>query len=53
LYSTDDLMNPRGSVWVVRMWSIICTDPALECFDNPEGLNSEDLLLSVVLELTS
>jgi hypothetical protein len=46
-------MKPHGSIWVVRMWCDIHTDSFLECFDDPEGLNCRNLLVSVVHELTS
>jgi hypothetical protein len=46
-------MKSHSSVRVVRMWCGICTDPILWCFVNLEGLNYEDLLVGVVLELTS
>jgi hypothetical protein len=46
-------MKSHGSVWVVRMWCEIRTDPVLMCFVNPEGLSCEDLLLDVVPKLTS
>jgi hypothetical protein len=29
------------------------TDPILRCFDNPEGLNCEDLLVGIVPELAN
>jgi hypothetical protein len=35
------------------MWCGICTDPVLRCFDNPEELSCEDLLVGVVPELSS
>jgi hypothetical protein len=35
------------------MWCRIHTDPVLRCFDNPEGLNYENLLVGVVPELSS
>jgi hypothetical protein len=46
-------MKPHGSVWVVRMWCGIHTDPVLRCFDNPEGLSYWDLLVVMVPELLS
>jgi hypothetical protein len=46
-------MKPHGSVWVVRMWCGMRTDPVLRCFDNPEGLSYGDLLFVVVLELSN
>jgi hypothetical protein len=46
-------MKSHGSIWVVRMWCIIRNDPIIRCFVDPEGLNYRDLLVSVVLELTS
>jgi hypothetical protein len=46
-------MKSHGSVWVVRMWCGICTDPILRCFDNPEGLSCEDLLVGMVPKLSS
>jgi hypothetical protein len=39
----DDLMKPHSSVWVVRKWCRMRTNPALRYFDNPEGLNNGDL----------
>jgi hypothetical protein len=48
LFCTDDLMKPHGSIWVVRMWCGICTDPILRCFDNLEGLNYGAFLVGVV-----
>jgi hypothetical protein len=47
------LMYPRISIRVVTLWCDICTDPVLECVNNPEGLNYGDLLDGVVPELTS
>jgi hypothetical protein len=52
-YNADDLIKPHDSVWVVRMWCEICTNPVLRCFDNLEGLNCGNLLFSVVPELVS
>jgi hypothetical protein len=46
-------MKPHGSVWVVRMWCGNCSNPILMCFAIQEGLNYGDLLVGVVLELTS
>jgi hypothetical protein len=46
-------MNSHGSIWVVRMWCGIHTDPILKCFVNPEGLSCRDLLVGVVPELAS
>jgi hypothetical protein len=46
-------MKSHGSVWVIRMWCRICTDPILRCFVDPEGLNYEDLLVSMVPKLSS
>jgi hypothetical protein len=46
-------MKLHNSIWVVRMWCDIHTDPVLRCFDNPEGLSYEDLLVGVVPELSS
>jgi hypothetical protein len=46
-------MKHHGSVRVIRMWCGVCTDPVLMCFDDPEGLSYEDLLVSVVPELSS
>jgi hypothetical protein len=42
-------MKSHGSIWVVRMWCGIHTDPFLRCFVDPEGLNCGDLLVSVVV----
>jgi hypothetical protein len=44
-------MKPYGSIWVVRMWCDIRTNSMLRCFDNPEGLCYEDLLVGVVPKL--
>jgi hypothetical protein len=41
-------MRPHGSIWVVRKWCGMRTDPILRCFDNPEGLNCGDLLVGIV-----
>jgi hypothetical protein len=46
-------MKSHDSVWVVRIWCGIHTDPILRCFVDPEGLNCRDLLVGVVPELTS
>jgi hypothetical protein len=46
-------MKPHGSVRVVRMWSDMRTNHILRCFDNPEGLNYEDLIVGIVPELSS
>jgi hypothetical protein len=46
-------MKPPSSIRVVKMWCDVRTDPILRCFDNPEGLNCEDLLVGVVPELSS
>jgi hypothetical protein len=46
-------MKPHGSVWVVQMWSCICTDPILMCFDNPEVLSYGTLLAGMVPKLLS
>jgi hypothetical protein len=35
------------------MWCGMRTDPVLRCFDNPDGLNCGDLLVSVVPELAN
>jgi hypothetical protein len=35
------------------MWCDVCTDPILRCFDNPQGLSFEDLLVDIVPELSS
>jgi hypothetical protein len=32
-------MKPHGSIWVVRRWHDVHTDPICGCFYNPEGLN--------------
>jgi hypothetical protein len=53
LLCTDDVMKPHGSVQVVRMWCDIRTDPVLSSFDDPEGLSYGNLLVGVVLELSS
>jgi hypothetical protein len=41
-------MKSHSSVWVVRMWCRIHTDPVLRCFVDLKGLNYVDLLLGVV-----
>jgi hypothetical protein len=46
-------MKPHNFVWVIKMWCRICTDPVLRYFDNPEGLNCENLLVIVVPKLSS
>jgi hypothetical protein len=46
-------MRPHGSVQVIRMWCRIHTDPVLKCFDNSEGLNYGNLLVSMVPKLSS
>jgi hypothetical protein len=35
------------------MWCSIRTNPVLRCFDNPEGLSYEDLLVGVVSDLAN
>jgi hypothetical protein len=52
-YNKDDLMKPHSFIRVIRIWCRIHTDPILRCVDNPEGLNFRNLLVNVVLELTS
>jgi hypothetical protein len=52
-FDADGLMKLRGSIWVVRMRCGICTDLVLWCFDNPEGLSYEKLLVGVIPELSS
>jgi hypothetical protein len=44
-------MKSHGSIWVVRIWCGIRTDPVLRCFMDPEGLNYRDLLIGVVPEI--
>jgi hypothetical protein len=44
-------MKPHGSIWVVRMWCKICSDLILKCFNNQEGLNYKNLLVSMVPDL--
>jgi hypothetical protein len=46
-------MKYHNSIWVVRMWCEILTDPVLRCSVNPEGLSCRDLLIGVVPELAS
>jgi hypothetical protein len=46
-------MKPHSSIWVVRMWCGICTNPILRCFDNPEGLNYKNMLVGMVPKLSS
>jgi hypothetical protein len=33
-------MKPHSSIWVIRTWCGMCTDPVHRCFDNPKGLNN-------------
>jgi hypothetical protein len=35
------------------VWCGICTNLILRCFDNPKGLSCGNMLVSVVLELSS
>jgi hypothetical protein len=35
------------------MWCSIRTNPFLRCFDNPEGLSYEDLLVGMVSDLAN
>jgi hypothetical protein len=44
-------MKPHGSIRVVRKWCVVRTVPVLRCFDNPAGLNYEDLLVGIVPEI--
>jgi hypothetical protein len=53
MYDADDLKKPHGSIWVVRMWCRIRTNPVLRCFVNPEGLNYRDLILGMVHKVVS
>jgi hypothetical protein len=46
-------MKSHGSVQVLRMWCGVRTNPVLMCFDNLDGLNYEDLLVCLVLELAN
>jgi hypothetical protein len=46
-------MKSHSSIWVIRIWCGIHTDPILRCFVDPEGLNYGDLLVGVVPELMS
>jgi hypothetical protein len=46
-------MKPHGSIWVVRMWCGIHTNPVLRCFNNLDRLSYKDLLVDVVHELSS
>jgi hypothetical protein len=46
-------MKPHSSVQVVRKWCGMHTNPILRCFDNPEGMNCENLLVGIVLELAN
>jgi hypothetical protein len=46
-------MNPHASIQVVRIWCVIRIDPVLRCFDKPEGLSREYLLVGMVPELSS
>jgi hypothetical protein len=47
-YDADNLKKLHGSVWVIRMWCKICTNPILRF--NPEGLNCGDWLVGIVHE---
>jgi hypothetical protein len=53
LFYADNLMKPKGSSRVVKMWCDMCTDPILSCFDNLEGLSYGDLLVGVVPKVSS
>jgi hypothetical protein len=33
-------MKPHGSIFVVRRWSGLRTNPILKCLDDPDGLNN-------------
>jgi hypothetical protein len=44
-------MKSHDSIWVVRRWCRIHTDPVLRCFANLEGLSCGDLLVGVVPKL--
>jgi hypothetical protein len=46
-------MKSHSSIWVVRRWYGMRTNPVLRCFDNPEGLNYRDLLFGIVPEFLS
>jgi hypothetical protein len=46
-------MKPHSSIRFVRMWCGEHTNPVLKCFPNSERLNCGDLLVGMVLELTS
>jgi hypothetical protein len=46
-------LKPHGSVSVVRVWRGICADPILGCFDSPKGLSYGNLLISMVLKLST
>jgi hypothetical protein len=46
-------MKSHDSIHVVRMWCVICTNPILKCFDNPEWLSCGNLLVNVAPELAS
>jgi hypothetical protein len=46
-------MKPHGSIWVVKKWCGVRTNPDLRCFDNPEGLNFGDFVVGVVPELAN
>jgi hypothetical protein len=46
-------MKPHNSVWVIRKWCGVRSDPVLRYFDNSEVLNCGDLLVSVVPEFPS
>jgi hypothetical protein len=46
-------MKSHGSIRVVKMWCSERTDPVIRCFVNLEGLIYGNLLVGVVLELTS
>jgi hypothetical protein len=53
LFYAEDLMYFHGSIWVVRMWCGMHTNPVLRYFDNSEGLSCGDLLAGIVSELLS
>jgi hypothetical protein len=48
LFCADDLVKPHDSIWVVRMWCGMCTDPV-----RVVRMNYGDLLEGIVPEVSS
>jgi hypothetical protein len=46
-------MKSHSSIQIVKMWCNMRTDLILRCFDNSKGLSYGDLLVGVVLKLSS